>query len=224
MTMKRTLTAIVLIGIVAILAGAGTYAYFSDISTSSGNTFTTGTLDLKVSHSSLGPWTDSVTGTWTLSNMKPGDETSTGTVFFKNFGSISSSTMTITCDYSATEESPRAESDTDPHTDEHPDEMAKYMTITMMRYRNDKVDINCLTGHDDYSGQTKDDWKINDANGDGKISLYELKLDPLINLPSADTQPLKITQLDMRIKFDENAGNDFQGDTFNLTMIFALHQ
>ena len=222
--MRKILTSIFIVGLVAIMVGAGIYAYFTDTETSTENTFTAGTLDLKVSHSSSGPWTDGVTGTWTLSNMKPGDETSTGTVFFKNFGSISSSTMTITCDYSVTEESPPAESDTDPHTDEHPDEMAKYMTITMIRYRNDKVDINCLTGHDDYTGQTKDDWKINDANGDGKISLYELKLDPLISLPSPDTQPNIITQLNMRIKFDENASNDFQGDTFNLTMIFTLKQ
>lgn len=221
--MKRTLTAIVLIGIVAMLAGAGTFAYFSDTGRSYDNTFTAGTLDLKLSHSSAGPWTDEVSGTWTLSNMKPGDETPTASVFFKNFGSVLSSTLSITCDYSVTEESPQTESDTDPYTDEHPDEMAKYMIITMMYYRNDQVNIDCLTGYDGYSGQTKDEWKINDANGDGKISLYELKLDPLV-LPSPDTQTNKITQLDMRIKFDENAGNDFQGDTFNLTMLFTLKQ
>jgi hypothetical protein len=148
---------------------------------------------LKLSHSSAGPWTDGVTGTWALSNMKPGDETPTGSVFFKNFGSITSCTMEITCSYTVTEETPQTEADTDPHTDMHPDEMAKYMTTTMMRYRNDQVDIDCLTGHDSYSGQTKDDWKINDANSDGKISLYELKLDPLVNLPSPDKEPNKTT-------------------------------
>jgi predicted ribosomally synthesized peptide with SipW-like signal peptide len=221
--MKRTLVAIVLIGIVVTLVGAGTFAYFSDAGRSYDNTFTAGTLDLKVSHSSAGPWSDGVSGTWTLSNMKPGDETSTASVFFKNFGSIGSNTLEITCSYTVTEEVPQTESDTDPHTDQHPDEMAKYMIITMMFYRNDQLNINCLTGYDSYSGQTKDEWKINDANGDGKISLYELKLDPLI-LPSPDTQPNKITQLDMKIKFDESAGNDFQGDTFNLTMIFTLEQ
>jgi predicted ribosomally synthesized peptide with SipW-like signal peptide len=169
-------------------------------------------------------WSDGITtAIWTLSNMKPGDETPTGSVFFKNFGSITSNTLEITCSYTVNEETPQTESDTDPHTDQHPDEMAKYMIITMMYYRNDKVNIDCLTGYDSYSWQTKDEWKVNDANGDGKISLYELKLDPLI-LPSPDTQPNKITQLDMRIKFDEAAGNDFQGDTFNLTMIFTLKQ
>jgi len=169
-------------------------------------------------------WSDGITtAIWTLSNMKPGDETPTGSVFFKNFGSIASNTLEITCSYTVNEETPQTESDTDPHTDQHPDEMAKYMIITMMYYRNDQVNINCLTGYDSYSGQTKDEWKVNDANHDGKISLYELKLNPLI-LPSPDTQPNKITQLDMRIKFDEDAGNDFQGDTFNLTMIFTLKQ
>jgi predicted ribosomally synthesized peptide with SipW-like signal peptide len=222
--MKRVLLGIFLIGIVATLAGIGTFAYFSDTGRSYDNTFTAGTLDLKVSHSSAGPWTDGVTGTWALSNMKPGDEAPTGSVFFKNFGSLASSTMEITCSYTVTEESPQTASDTDPNTDIHPDEMAKYMIITMMRYRNDQVDIDCLTGHDSYSGQTQDDWKINDANGDGKISLYELKLDPLVNLPSPDTQPNKTAQLDMRLKFDENAGSDFQGDAFNLTMIFTLNQ
>ena len=223
--MRKILTAIFVAGLVATMAGAGIYAYFSDTETSSGNTFTAGTLDLKLSsYSSSGPWTDGVTGTWTLSNMKPGDETPTHAVFFKNFGTIASSTMEISCSYTVTEESPQTESDTDPHTDEHPNEMAKYMIITTMIYRNDQVNIDCSTGYDSNSKQTKDDWKINDANSDGKVSLYELKLDPLINLPSPDTQPNKITQLDMRIKFHEDAGNDFQGDTFNLTMIFTLKQ
>ena len=221
--MKRALTGILLIVSVAMLAGAGTYAYFSSTRTSTGNTFTAGTLNLKLSNSSLGPWSDGVTGIWTLSNMMPGDETATASVFFKNFGSVASSTMEITCSYTVTEETPRAQSDTDPNTDQHPDEMAKYMIITTMIYRNDHVNINCSTGYDSYSKQTKDEWKVNDANGDGKISLYELKLDPLV-LPSPDTQPNKITQLDMSIKFDENAGNDFQGDTFDLTMIFTLKQ
>jgi predicted ribosomally synthesized peptide with SipW-like signal peptide len=221
---KKILASMLIIAAASILIGAGTVAYFSDTETSKGNTFTAGTLDLKLSNSSLGPWTDGVTGAWSLSNMMPGNETPTASVFFKNFGSVASSTMEITCSYTVTEETSQTESDTDPHTDEHPDEMAKYMIIAYMKYRNDKVNINCLTGYDEYSNQIKDEWKINDANGDGKISLYELKLDPLINLPSPDTQTNGITQLDMRIKFDENAGNDFQGDTFNLTMIFTLKQ
>jgi predicted ribosomally synthesized peptide with SipW-like signal peptide len=209
--------------IVSVFAGAGIYAYFSDTERSSGNVFTAGTLDLKLSNSSDGPWTDGVTGIWTLSNMMLGDETPTGSVFFKNFGSVASSTMEITCSYTVTEETPRTGSDTDPHTDEHPDEMAKYMVITYIHYRNDHLDIDCLTGSD-RGGPVNEDWKISNTDSDGRITLYDLKQDPLVNLPSPDTQPHGITQLDMRIKFDENAGNDFQGDTFDLTMIFTLKQ
>jgi predicted ribosomally synthesized peptide with SipW-like signal peptide len=49
MTMDRkVLTAILVIGLVATMAGAGTFSYFSDTETSTGNKFTAGTLDLKV--------------------------------------------------------------------------------------------------------------------------------------------------------------------------------
>jgi predicted ribosomally synthesized peptide with SipW-like signal peptide len=219
----KIFTAIFVVGLVATMAGAGLYAYFSDTETTNEIILTAGTLDLKLSHSSAGPWTDGVTGTWTLSNMKPGDETPLARVFFKNFGSVPSSTMTITCDYSVDETTNPVESDTDPYTNEHPDEMAKYMVITYICYKNDEINIDCLTGKDD-GYPPKEDWKISDMDGDGRITLYDLKMDPLVNLPSSDTVSNKYTQLDMRIKFDENAGNDFQGDTFDLTMIFTLKQ
>ncbi|RJS75731.1 hypothetical protein CW707_05540 [Candidatus Bathyarchaeota archaeon] len=97
------------------------------------------------------------------------------------------------------------------------------MIITYIYYRNDEININCLTGEDD-GYPPNEDWKITDIDGDGKITLYEFKMDPLINLPSPDTQTNKITQFEMKIKFDENADSDFIGDTFNLTMIFTLKQ
>jgi predicted ribosomally synthesized peptide with SipW-like signal peptide len=221
--MRKILTAIFVVGLVATIAGAGIYAYFSDTETSTGNTFTAGTLDLKVSHTGVDPWSDGVTGTWTLANMKHGDETPLGQVYFKNFGSITSRTMEITCDYSVDEATNPVESDTDPYTNEHPDSMAKYMAITYIYYRDNNINIDCLTGRDS-GGPVNENWRISDTDEDGRITLYDLKMDPLINLPSPDTQPNKITQLDMKIKFDENAGNDFQGDTFDLTMIFTLKQ
>lgn len=212
-----------IIAVVSAFLGAGTVAYFSDTERSSGNYFQAGTLDLKLSHSSNGPWTDGVTETWIMSNMLPGNETPIGRVFLKNFGSVTSSTLEITCDYAVTEETPQTESDTDPNTDQHPDEMAKHMIITYIYYRNDEININCLTGQDD-GYPANEDWKISDMEGDGKVTLYDLKMDPLINLPSPDTVTNEIAQFEMRIKFDENAGNDFQGDIFDLTMIFTLKQ
>lgn len=42
---------ILAIGIAAAMLGAGTFAYFSDTETSSGNTFTAGTIDLTLTES-----------------------------------------------------------------------------------------------------------------------------------------------------------------------------
>jgi spore coat-associated protein N len=45
---KKTLLSMLIVGVVATVAGAGTWAAFSDTETSTGNTFTAGTLDLVV--------------------------------------------------------------------------------------------------------------------------------------------------------------------------------
>ena len=45
---RKVLVAFLVIGLVATMAGAGIYAYFSDTETSGENTFQAGTLDLKV--------------------------------------------------------------------------------------------------------------------------------------------------------------------------------
>jgi predicted ribosomally synthesized peptide with SipW-like signal peptide len=69
------------IAVVGALVGGGTYAYFSDTETSSGNTFTAGTLDLNL---------DSVNTNvvkFTVTDVKPGDSGG-GTWTVVNVGSI----------------------------------------------------------------------------------------------------------------------------------------
>jgi predicted ribosomally synthesized peptide with SipW-like signal peptide len=231
--MNTVLTAILTITVVVTLAGAGTLAYFSDTETSTGNTLTTGTLDLKIRDQNES-WGDGVTATWTATDMKPGDEFD----FYTSFVQLAKADTTtpdhleITCDYVVEEEIPQTEADTDPNTDQNPDSMAKEMIITRAIYRDDTWCIDCLTGikYDSYNVLTyqctgnvidqSTDWEIEEQDGDGKITFYDLKYDELDNLPPA-TSP---TTFEMSVKFDENAGNDFQGDTFNLTMIFTLNQ
>jgi predicted ribosomally synthesized peptide with SipW-like signal peptide len=77
---KKILVSMMVIGLVAALAGAGLYAYFNDTETSSGNTFTAGTLDLEVNGGgSVLPIS--------VSNMKPGDADEV-TIKVDNTGSI----------------------------------------------------------------------------------------------------------------------------------------
>jgi len=210
MTMKQTLTAIVLIGVVAMLAGAGTYAYFSSTRTSTGNTFTAGTIgDLKTIDWDELTWRDGVTATWTATNMKPGDNFPFDMELVglsRVVGTITPSSLQITCNYNVIEETPQTESDTDPHTNEHPDAMAKQMIITRFKYNGtDYVD------------------SITDFDGDGQKTFYDLKNSPVTGLPIPVVTDGG-TFFRLSVKFSEDAGNDFQGDTFDLTMIFTLKQ
>ena len=75
-----------MVGIIAMAAGMGTIAYFSDAETSTGNTFTAGTIDLTVANSG-GSWADGVSGTWTAGNMAPAD-TVTATLYARNNGTL----------------------------------------------------------------------------------------------------------------------------------------
>lgn len=234
---KEILLSLIAISTVVALVSGATFAFFSDTETSSGNTFSAGTLDLKIRDQDE-DWGDGVTATWTATDMKPGDEWDFRIPLVQLQESWDSTVMgnhtEITCDYSVIEEEPCVEPDTDCQTNEHPDEMAKEMLITRCIYKGTFGCINCLTGEkwSSYnSGEhtcvgtllgRSNDWKIEDQNGDGKISFYDLKNDELDNLPPAPN--VGMYDYEMGVKFSEDAGNDFQGDTFNLTMIFTLNQ
>lgn len=202
-------------------AGTGTLAYFQDTETSTGNIFTVGTMDLKVQDVDTDPWTDGVTASWTLPNMMPGDQVY-GHVDVDNIGSIDADHLEITCDYAVTEEVPQTESDTDPNTDLDPDWMAKHITITYAQYHDGDDDIDLLTGKNACDSCYNADWEIEDVDLDGRITLYDLKNDELDNLPAPDT--IEQYTLKMTVKFDETAGNDFQGDTLTVTLTFTLNQ
>lgn len=80
--MKKILLSLLTIAIVAVVAVGATHAWFSDTETSTGNTFTAGTLDLKTND------VDGVSHTYTLANMKPGDWDNAGQIVLKNAGTI----------------------------------------------------------------------------------------------------------------------------------------
>ena len=218
--MKSVLSAIFTIALVSVLVGAGTFAYYTDTEVSSGNTLTADEMGLIILDDDES-WRDGVTATWTMDNMKPGDSVLNGYVKLDLAdGSLNADHMEIKCDYSVTEEDSQTESDTDPNTDEHPDLMATNMTITSATYDNGGV-IDLLTGDSNGFYAHNDDWVINDIDEDGIITLYDLKYGYLDNLPAPDGDHRTFR---MDVKFNENAGNEFQGDTLDLTVIFILNQ
>lgn len=78
---KKAILSILLIGTIATMAGAGTWAAFTDTGTSTANTFTAGTLDLKFGTA------DSMTG-FTVGPVAPGAQGTVGSIVVNNAGNI----------------------------------------------------------------------------------------------------------------------------------------
>ena len=82
--MKKILLSILTITLVSSAVYGATLAQFSDNETSTGNTFTAGTLDLNVD----GQDGASVTTKYTLTNWKPGNNQMVGQIRVRNAGSV----------------------------------------------------------------------------------------------------------------------------------------
>lgn len=87
---RRMVTSALSIGAAGALLVGATIAFFTDTGTSSGNVFSTGTLDLQLGNGATGSATflDSVTATFGDSNMAPGDCDEVGLLQLKNNGSV----------------------------------------------------------------------------------------------------------------------------------------
>ena len=231
--MKKLLLSILAIFLVIGLVGAGTFAWFQDTETSTGNTFTAGTMDLKM-EGPEGNWVDGVTQTWTMSNMVPGASNVFGKIELGSFGTLTGDHLEIGCTYTVNDD-PDVESDTDKQTYLYPERFARYMEIILMVYTNDTWWFDLLTGQkylgsypntSNSDGDPQAKWRVDDQESSGQpgygvISLYDLNQDPIDDLPPPDGGN---TQFKMKLKLHSSADNGIQGDTLNLTMIFTLNQ
>jgi len=88
MNKKIIFASIFVIGMLALAMGYGTYSYFTQTETSTGNTFQAGSVDLALSTGSgyVNPWVGPLA---TFTNIAPGQETSATNIWFKNAGSLS---------------------------------------------------------------------------------------------------------------------------------------
>ena len=206
--------------ILALGMMGGAFAYFTDTETSSGNTFTAGTLDLQIKDngSEPDPWGDGVDLTWVMTNMVPGGDLVANHVYLRNVGSIAADHVEI----SFTNEindlvDIDVDSDTDPFSD--PEDLAQYIEIRSLSYADHPLedDIILLT-----TG-----W---DFNGNGWLDLDDVARSPVIN---ADGGPLDDLSppydefglsFNMTLYFRPEADNDIQGDVLTTTVTFTLNQ
>ena len=79
--MKKIIISLAMVAVIGAVAIGGTIAYFSDTETSTGNTFTAGTIDLKVDG-------DNVLIPYSVDNLKPGESRGTPTYTITNTGTL----------------------------------------------------------------------------------------------------------------------------------------
>ncbi len=97
--MKKILGLTIAFMLLIGMGGIGTWAYFQDTETLTGNVFAAGTLDLKTND------VDGVTQTLYASNLKPGDNVS-GSITLKNNGSVAGATLDLAFSYVESDSSP----------------------------------------------------------------------------------------------------------------------
>ncbi len=154
--MKRilglTIAFMLLIGMVSI----GTWAYFSDTETSTGNQLTAGTLDLKTDD------VDGVTQTLLASNMAPGDTVGPQTITLKNIGSINGANLTLAFSYTETDNSPNP-------IDMSANATAANIEVTTLNYGGSSL-LSSVSDNNSNSYKDIEDLKNADLSGQSGIN------------------------------------------------------
>ena len=148
---KKILASLIIIGILGFALGWGTYSYFSDTETSTGNRFQAGTMDLKIG-------TDGGTSI-SVSGLAPGDSGS-GSIVVSNVGSLHGALNLKVADVRNYEgENPESETDKS-----EPGELGQYLEVTI--YFDDDGDLDtwwdqtfvCSGVINDLKGQSFEAW------------------------------------------------------------------
>lgn len=193
MNKKIFLSAASILTALALIAGA-TYAYFSDVGTSSNNVFASGTFDLKLTDDNQTAL-DNVSETWTGTNMAPGGTAVTADLKFKNSGTVAGDHVHIKA----------TNTPTDNGDAEDLGPMAKHLQITAITYDGNPVTVP-------------------DTNGNGHADLQDLDVAaPGIKLGSLTDLNTDHT-LHMSVQLDSDADNTYQGDQVVTVFTATLDQ
>jgi predicted ribosomally synthesized peptide with SipW-like signal peptide len=196
---KKILASMMVIGLLALAFGWGTYSYFSDTAESTGNTFTTGTYDIKLWGSS---WEDSVSNTYSVSNWAPG-QTYKGTLYIKNAGSLKVVTMSI-------KPNVLTDSDTTNPLSE------KMIILNFTVAKPGKVMSHMESWMEGVFG-----------DGDGEFTLKEFYESPYWFYTGDEDgaiNPGAQAWVEFVFMFDEDAGNEYQGDSCTFTLTVNAYQ
>ena len=148
-----------------VLVGSATYAYFSDVGTSSDNIFSSGTLDLRLSDDTPETDLDNVSASFGASGLAPNGCTSTAQLRVKNMGSIAGDHIEIAI----------ANTVTDTGTDSIPD-MDAFLRFAIFNYDGSPITVantngNAFVDLDDLETNGVDNLSLSNLNTNHTIDL-----------------------------------------------------
>ena len=214
--MKRIVLSSLAVCAVAIMVAIGVFGHFITSQASPDGLLRELTFDLKLRDQDE-CLRDGVSGTWGAANMAPGQtygfQQPDYFVELQRLGLLPADHLEISCAYSGST---------------MPDAMAKQMVFTDLRYSNSYWTIDLLdgTGGPGFKpcAYRPGDWQVRDADGDGKLTFYDLKTRPLDNIPPPCFGECWATRVEMSVEFNKDAGNELQGQTLSMSMSFTLNE
>ncbi len=200
--MKKILGLTIAAFLIMAVVGGGTWAYFQDPETSTGNILSAGTLDLKTNNA------DGVNGTMLLQNMKAGDITGDKTWTLKNAGSINATTLDLVVSYVESDGTNGNMSDVDLSTNMSAIDFAKMLQVTKLMYGAvDLLTVNVVNG-----------------NGNGYKDIDDVKNTTLTGLAGLDANSSKDFVINVTLYDPASMDNAPQNDGVNITFLFTLTQ
>ena len=198
---------VVLVVIGALLLSMGTYSFWSDDETVSGNNVEAGTLDLTVD--------DGASDTISLTNAQPGDSDS-HTFALRNVGSTEADHVAMGLNFTEQADEPAEPSDADLSVEQSAAQTAAMVEITDFTY-----DGTDLLGD------------VTDANGNGIVDLADVQsqagsLDDLAAPAAGGTDSTDLT-LGVQVANDDDGSftgtdEDIMADGVDITLEFTLNQ
>lgn len=196
---RRVLSAILIIGLAAAGAGAGTVAFFSDTESST-NTIEAGTLNLQ------GP----VSGNLSVSDTVP-DTWHNTTLNVSYQGSVAAE-VDINVTLSEPSTDPSSESNAAIDHDLNATQFAELINVTNATANVGGTTQNLIS-------------RANDTDGDNVIQLDELAASaPYDNVTAADVTDGDNIELTLELYFVSSAGNKAQADGVNATVDIVAEQ
>ncbi|MFC2051467.1 TasA family protein [Chloroflexota bacterium] len=170
------------------MTGIGTWAYFSDVETATGNVFTAGTLDLKTDD------VDGVSQTLLAANMTPGGTVGPETIILKNAGSIDGSTLDLVFTYVDSDSSPNP-------ADISADATAAIIQVTTLNYDGESL-LGSVSDNNTNGYKDVEDLKNADLSGQDTIgALASKEFDIAVMLRSDADKALQSDGINITMTF-----------------------